>query len=402
MISDAAIDQARNGISQLLLEQVANGLQTTSLPQDMAACGQFVGAPGRGQRGAHGTSAALDVLAQSDLNGAPELVKRMISYLEMAWLGSNTYDGANHDKTNVIKIAETLIAVQKVQRSIASTEALARHLATLLITARRQGCGWSYFIDSPNNSDIDELPTAFAYLALSEYGFDGLDITRKWLFEKVNTASQTPRVEGQSDIYVHTYSLYVLSTANARGWQPPAQELKKIFLTFWQRLSGVRDNVEQNLEYWRNETESFYVRVPWQIYLLGLGAKLAPSKILTTTSADLRLSTLVGGASSGRGFRYPHSGDVSSSRTNAILFNVLGIVKIERSRSHWKPVFWLGHRVANILRSRPVAYLFAASVASFIIYSIYLWFNDASKEIADLAVEFIAAILLALLARRNA
>lgn len=403
MTGDEDLERARTEIARLLLEQCSQGRQTTSLPSEMAACGQFIGgdAARRSQRGAHGTAAALTVLGTLHSVQSTALVCRVLKYMEREWLESNSMDEPNHDKTNVIKIAETLLAVLKIPPGVASTENLARNLAERLKKSKKNGPGWAYFTDG-SDGVIDELPTAFALRALAAYGSDDLVPIAEYLLKRVTDAAGSLAVENNSDIYVHTFSLFVLSHSDIRGLSAPVSDYKKAFSAIWNRLSAIRENVEQNLEYWKDENKSFYVRVPWQLYLLALAAKLGSKRVLTNVATEARITSLVTEVNSKKGFRYPHSGDVPSSRTNAILYEILGLVKMARQQSQWLPALRALNAMGEAMNSRIATWAVSVVAAAVIGYSIYAWVMDPTKTIGDLAGEFLSVILLALLHRRNA
>lgn len=395
MTSDDEIESARVKIADLFIQQCKFGAQTTNLPQGQAACGQFLGAPAKAQRGAHGVAAAVLVLSKFGTPEANELVQRMLKYVECEWLGTLPHPD-NLDSYNVIKIAETLHALCQIKRGVGSVDAISKNLADKLGNSKKGGTGWGYFTDSPDGQ-TDELPTAFALRALECYGASDLDSITKTLFETVKDAANKQKGEKTSDIYVHIFSLFVLAFHRSQSNVVPQAELKRLFRIFWRRLSVIREDVEQNLEYWKGDSKSRYVRVPWQLYLLALAAKLAPKQVLTSVAAETRLDSLVSEVQEKGSFRYPHSGDLPSSRTNAILYEVLQIVETERANSHWIPLFRNWNKFIALCNSRAIFWVAVMIIA----FSMFQWFNATQRTIAELAPNLLASFLLWLLVRKN-
>lgn len=408
MKTNERISAARSKIAKLLLDQCKNGQQTIKLAPELAACGQFVGnhAHGKVQRGAHGSAAALEVLADQPSPEFIEITQRLVRYIEREW-GSAAVDFSEFDQKNIIKISETLHALLKVPRAVAATERLTGDLAKRLIDARRNNRVWPYFIGSQYDQG-GELPTAFAVRALARYGSVDLEQSAQYLLSCVTQGVKTTDMGGGSDIYVHIFSLYVLATSRIGGFKPSDADLRALFMSCWSRLKYLGENIEQNLEYWDDwgdEARHFYVRIPWQLYLLALAAQLFPNRILTSVAAESRLQSLIDGVNSTNGFRYPHSGDIPSSRTNAILYEVLGYVDAQ-SGTRWVDVFRVGvFRVGNkyidAFSSRSVKFTMRLAAISILGISTYLWAFDSTKSISDLAPEFLNALLIWMLTRRN-
>lgn len=400
MRTDESASSARQAILRLFFTQCMSGAQTKDLSPELAACGQFIGpnALTRTQRGAHGTAAALGVLSDGASNEHVELTRRLVRYMESQWL-SNGVGFSLHDGENVIKLSESLHALLGVPRATAATEALTEELANRLSSSRLEDRGWTYFTGA-NSKQVQELPTAFAVRALARRGSTDLAASASYLLGCVRKAYSKTSPEPNSDIYVHIFSLYVLVTSEIRGFNFAPSEAQQLFDSFWERLKSLQENLEQNLEYWYDDRQSFYVRVPWQLYLLALAARLAPLRVLTSAPAEARLNSLFSAIQSEQGFRYPHSGDIPSSRTNAIFYEVLGHVQ-HASSGRWFALFRSGRSFTNVVASRPVRYMFVLAATFVIAMSVIDWWNAPNRSWRELGSDIIAGVLMTIVMRRH-
>lgn len=402
------IDSARAKILDMFAEQCAHGRQTTDLPNTAtAACGQFIGpeAKGLAQRGLHGTAAAIAVLAHAppELAKAQGLVARLVKYAaeRLSTDGITTpnadKDRIEKDSDNIIKVSEMLSALASVPvTTTPNAEGLRRQLTKTLRESRIEDKGWAYFRSDP--SAVPQLlPTAYAVLALDAVGEDVTGPVY-YLLEKLQQVDRgvNPVTETGADTTIRTVALYALvyrKHANQRSpIDSPVQQA--LFNGLWQRLEQLlrAESIEQNIEYWKGK-KTFYVRVPWQLYLLALAAKVQ-FPLFATKSAQVRICEIVANLEEGK-FRYPHSGNMISSRTNAIAFEVLGHIRNELDRSNsfsfhvWKDriISWVGWRKIVFVLS-----------GMFILYTIWCWATGTGqKQLSDLAPNLVAPLIVCFL-----
>jgi hypothetical protein len=402
MIATDDINAAQRQIADLILEQCKHGQPSATLPNEMAACGQFLGqtARNRKQRGLHGTAAALCVLGALGTSEADGVVRRIVQYLSHRF-EVETKEEIGFDKENVIKMSEVLYALQQVKPGVATTEDISKQFADTLIRSMQGDSGWSYFVDSPGNS-VEELPTAYALRALAAYGAPEVVPVARQLFGALKRNAATPMATKTSDVYVDVFALFVLTFSNVPESIAPKSELKKVFFKYWRRLRHVlKEDIEQNIEYWKDESNYLYVRVPWQLYLLALAARLAPHRAFATVTAQTRIDSIISDVTKNGGFRYPHSGDLPSCRTNAILYDVLQILQTDLQKSNWFAPLHAWDRIVELSTSK-LALIGGALIAfSVIAYSIIMWVYDPKSTVADLAPNIVASVLLALLLSRR-
>ncbi|MBI4657256.1 MAG: hypothetical protein HY735_00145 [Verrucomicrobia bacterium] len=401
MTPEEKIEPAIGKIEQLLVEHCANGAQTRDLKPDGAACGQFVGptAKERPQRGLHGTAAALRVLAEGNLTEANSLVPKLVWYIQNReklhndgkepTAGKHAFDD---DQKNVIKLSEVLYALSFVNPSQCSTDSMVQELANKLLAARKENKGWTYFLDT--NAPIDNLPTAFAILALCQHGYEP-QIRSQIEFLEANTldapGNQTTNVTETS---VKIFCVFALTFRKENLTQNDVSRRKLAFAKLWRTHQSLFDqDLEQNIEYW-NGPNNYYVRIPWQLYLLALAARLDPWRI-SSLRAQRRLDQILDAVLQ-TGFCYPYTGPSLSSRTNAILFDVLQKIKRFSKRNFFHALYYAFDAVRTFL-SHP--FFSGLTLTGFLLvagYFIYAWATRSGKP-EDVGPDLTGAMILLLI-----
>jgi hypothetical protein len=403
MIKSPQLRTAKALIARRFIAQCNDGPQVKGLPAGTKACGQFADERVSSQRGFHGTAGAIRVLGEEGRTDsrAREIIPGLIQYVERRASIEQELCANNHlpslkeqlerDDANVIKLSELLFALSFVDVAVSDTEALRNLLAGRLCANMVNSSGWGYFLAK---SDVEPqlLPTAHAVRALAEHGYP-VDQPIEFLRSALTAKSSNGKTK-RADISVHVFCLYVLSFIK-NPERVERRESRKEFLSLWRRLDTLlTDDIEQNIEYSRDD-EHYYVRVPWQLYLLALASKLAPWRRFASRTAQLRLKSILEDVSSTEGFFYPHSGLRVSSRTNAVLYDVLSI--IEGQLTHrWELLLTPAHLVDLIRTFLSSTWVkrFARLIALVLVaVSTYSWYHRGG-HLAELAPELLAAIIL--------
>lgn len=405
MITREDIEEARDKIASLFIEQCQHGAQTRDLQGGgVAACGQFLSDRRSRQRGIHGTAGAISVLARTAVPSARGLAASMLNYLtkrrqvECADVGTvectERTAKINLDMSNVIKISEILWALSFVQPAIGEKETLTRGLAQQLTAGLREGRGWSYFLDDQNGPE--PLPTAFAARALASNGY-AVDEPVAYLVDSMNTPPT-----GQSDVFIQAALLFVLTFLNPMPQVVTREQLRLWLFGIWRRLEPLMDHdLEYNVEY-SHIDRNYYIRVPWQLYLVAVAANLAELRVFSTTRLQRRLGAIIIAAMGPSGFVYPHSGNKVSSRTNAILFDVLTLVSHEIGRAPFmRSMLTRLDGVRLILGSAAVSW--AGLVVGLVIaaYATIEWLRHGDAALAQLGPNLVAAAVILLLSGRK-
>lgn len=400
MIDHEQIVTSRQKISAEFVRAVQGPAtrEVSSGDAQAAALGQHLHAA-TAQRGLHGTAAAIEVLAQTPGAEAQDLTRRLVHYvdelptIEQAFaapkISERDLEASQH---NVIKMSEVLYGLAAVPTSLAPREQLARSIAETLVKHRAADGGWPYFMtDDPKPSNV--LPTAYATRALASHGYD-VSLSVNFLLDSLVKANSD-----QTDIFVEVLVIYVLC------YLPEVyrrdKDLKNPFEDTWPRLSPLlKQDLEANIEYLTSRIN--YVRIPWQLYLLGAAAHLSPYRRFASASAQRRLRFILESVQTKGGLLYPHSGRDLSSRTNAILFDVLNKIDSELAirRLPLKPFVWI-EVLKSAIASRPFRYTVRIIVLCLIVYVIVRWSLSGSRSIAELAPELLSSALLILLTGRR-
>lgn len=355
------------------------------------------------QRGLHGSAAALRVLADSEVNNAGTLVKGLVTYLDgkiPERLSPGEISPADEktirDAANVIKIAEVLYALAFVRASQTDGRNLITRLATRLQNAIRDGNGWAYFTDVEAPPEL--LPTAYAIRALNSHGYT-VSQQASWLHDSLRREGQAPPDPrtASADITTRIACLFALSfprkpTDNGAVFEDLAALLNPI----WKAMEpSLAEPIEQNVEYVGHE-RTFYVRVPWQLYLLALSAKHSYFLKFSSYRTQQLLDNLLR-AIDQKQMRYPQSGRLLSSRTYGIAYDVLSIVERENysRRSYW-PAYAID-RTRIIFGSKLVRALASIIAGILITFVLYRFVTNPHRDIADIAPDIIAALLVWLL-----
>jgi hypothetical protein len=294
--------------------------------------------------------------------------------------------------SNVIKMSEVLYALAFVPTSLAPREKLAARVAEALIEHRNADGGWPYIMTAEAKSS-HLLPTAYALRALASHGYE-LDTSMTFLREHVRSPASD-----KSDIFVHVLAIYILCFLPDQYGHD--RELQKLFQDAWLRLSSLlNEDIEANIEYVTRKLN--YVRIPWQLYLIASAARLSPYRRFASTKAQRRLKAILASVTTAGGLLYPHSGRDLSSRTNAILFDVLRQIDNELNvrRLPLKP-FVYAEAIRSVIGSKAFRYIVRALALVLIVYAVTRWIRAGQTNVGALAPELLSSVLLILLTGRR-
>lgn len=375
------IDNAKDKIRKIFLQQCMHGRQTTSLPNQaiVAACGQFLNVPEKSQRGLHGTAAAIRVLGGDTSIEIVGLVSKMVEYIRHRTdyeLDPEQKAKCSRDINNVVKLSEAIIALQRIPRASDVVAQLTQRLREGI----KQGRGWSWFIDK--EEAIEQFPTAFACYALSCIGScTEVDGARQHL---LSCLQQNNPKNGsgtrQADIMTDVFSLYVLTVLpTSQVTSGEHQFLKDKFDHIWRRLEPLLvDDLEQNIEYW-DGGDTCYVRIPWQIYLLVLASHYRVQRRFSSWAAQTKLEKIFNMINNDS-YVYPYSGKFLSSRSYAILYEALEIIYQNIKNRQLLPLFFLWDRVLRLLRTKTAKVLVFAIATIAVLYVSYRWYSIRREE----------------------
>jgi hypothetical protein len=391
------IDAATDAIVRLFIEQCTTGRQSSGLPAEAAACGQFIGreALAMEQRGLHGTAAALRVLASCEKPEAKDVVRKLTNYIsqreELMRQGKENVSELNFaaDQNNIIKIAELLYALTPVRVAQSPKEELALSLIEKLRQANIDSRGWPHFIG--DRSTVSLLPTAFAVLALCQHCYESefsAAINELWTKISHNPAEHTAT---RMDSSVRIFCLYALAFRKEQLSPKEASDYRTVFLGLWRQHEQLLDtDVEQNLEYSRGGY-NYYVRIPWQLYLLAIASKLRPT-LLASQSARRRIRAILAAVLS-TGFSYPHSGNFLASRTNGILYDVLQKIRPAAKEGLLLKLYGAVDKLRLFLGRRCIARIAAILYAAGIAYICIVWLWQ-KRSLVDTGSDLLGSLIM--------
>jgi hypothetical protein len=388
MLSHDEIKKIQDSIKNLIERQVKVGEQSKNL-NDALACGQFIKVPELKQRGMHGVSSAIRVLASYDVDFNKEIAG-LIKYIENRKeieKDKGLEKNIDKDENNVLKIGELLYSLSFVKQGYVDTSSLVKELGEKLLSKIKNHESWSYFIDSKDKSEI--LPTAYAYWGLRSNNFSYLEKIEIFLKSSIEESFKTKIIDNPSHFASLIAAIYILSNYDIEINQ------KHLIEKLWKSpFCMMHVNLEQNIEY-PIEYEHFYVRVPWQLYFLALTAKYSP-RYFTKKACRQRLKD-INIFVEDKGFRYLQSGNELSTRTNAILFDVLAFIDKNSKKNFRYYAFSIINDVIWFFNRKWLKRILTCIIIIGICVSIFKWFNSTSAKIEDLAPEFIVYFISLLL-----
>ncbi|MGD9994954.1 MAG: hypothetical protein AB7S69_16765 [Salinivirgaceae bacterium] len=393
MIDIEKISKAKEVICNTVLNQVQDGAQSKEL-EDAFACGQFLKVPTAIQRGLHGTAAAIRVLAGFDSTNNEQL-RKLLKYLENIKefeKEGEISDGLERDLNNIIKNSEILYSLSFIHSGTANTEKLKEIISTKLIDSKKNDGGWAYFLDADEDSDM--YFTSSVYLALRSHNYNNLQSTREFLIEKLKKYKK----ENIPDPTTYSKLCFIVYTFITLNEHKKSKEIKKLLVDVFKKLwksefCVIDSDFEQNIEY-PGKQKHYYVRIPWQLYLLAIANNLVPRYFAQRKSIS-RFNSIIKSITNEDGFIYKQSGKNISSRTYSIIFETL--CSIEQSfKLNWKFYFRNAYDwIRSLFKSRIFKNL--ASIIGAILIIIALFNTDYSTlSYSDIVPSIIASLLIVL------
>jgi hypothetical protein len=396
LITPSELDGACTAITELFIRECTRPDRLPHLPPHVYACGQYFGQAAPAHRGIHGTAAAISVLAQSpQVTGASQVLQGLLTYvtdrvsLEQTYLSSSIEDWPIEqrlllDSVNTVKVAELAQALSRL--STHSHSKVRNILLKLLLSGQSSIGGWSHFLDRPQ--DVQFAPTAIAVISLTQ---------------ATSPRTASARAAGQqyllrhlpalivSDPMLASLVMYSLARDPFSGF---TSDLNPLFRKLWVTLGpSLTDPTETTIRYWRDNRQ-FYMLVPWQLYLTGIAAAVDPFGSFVSRTLQAHLHRICQTALHG-GLRYPQTGDLPSTRTNAILFDILRLSANDPILKRRKLLLFAHARQLSHVASGQIARV-ALLIVGCAIAGLALaeWIRGGNDKLAAVAPELIAAVLI--------
>lgn len=379
----------------LLLE---SGAQIRGLPHGMIAAGQYLDRFGFEQRGLFGTAAAVLVLSCTPNSDGVRKLQALVDYLrhrETIEPALTTDPGEAIEvsrriaveRLDTFKSADVVFALSRVPVTVLGRDVHLQELIGRIESARLSGGGWGTRLDN-SASSFDPLATAHVLRALSAAAIPAKESDVDALVRHLRSTS------GEENPYWRIFALTVVATIRLRAHRAfLKEEHRRLVAALRPQMSSP---AEANYEYTAGRRQ-YYVRIPWQLYLIELTLRLFPSTKFFSFLWQQPLLAAAKLIESPAGFTYPSSGDAQSTRTHGITCELMRLISVSlatvpRMRAVGTTIntaTQLAHaRLANV-----VLWLAAAVIAG---YTSVTWALSSQHTATELAPNFIATAVVIL------
>ncbi len=299
------------------------------------------------------------------------------------------------EQQNTVKQAEILYALSFVSTGLASCDQLRYEIAERIMTGLVVGSsGWGVTLNS--GAVISELATAHVLRALSANGFPVSasihEELRGRLLARARSSGGTV-----DEVYVSTFVLQVLIETSLIQ----RSEAVLVFDYLWLRLKDkLAEPRESSIDLLGDHDRDF-VRVPWQIHLIADAWLVRPIRRYLASSTQAALNQIVSGVL-GEGFRYPDSGPYVSTRTYGYIYGMLSIIGSHGNVVGRGDLTW-GSTLISALgvvrkRHRVIQGTLWAGAVTVVAAATLIWMRSDDFSIGDLAANFVAGGVIALMA----
>jgi hypothetical protein len=387
------LQDAMQRIEEQFRDLLENGAQAQGVPPGIFAAGQHLNPYSMNQRGLYGTAAALLVLSRCRPGPQRiEFVEGLIRYVSDRQAIENSLAETDEDVAMLnarfaiewrqsFKCSELLYALAAAPTAVTGRETLVQFLLSRLRQGRRQSGGWSADLDPSH--DHDPLATASIVRALHAAGVavesSDLDIVKS---DAANAAT----------VNLYTRTFCVLVVLEVAG---PNRTMTDLWNTLMAALRPqLRDRTEANYEYTLGNKQ-YYVRIPWQLYLLEAAAIVRPLGLLVIPDIRKTLLDAIQAINSSEGYVYRAFGHMKSTRTYSILMDTLwhldGVLGSSKYVARLSAIANWGTRVIYATWVSWVLLLGAIVLAAL---GVRAWILERSEGYAAIGPEIAAALLL--------
>ncbi len=395
-VDEKVLSWAMSRIEEQFRDLLDNGTQAAGIPLGVYAAGQHLNPYSLNQRGFYGTAAALLVMSRS--RPSPNrigIIEGLIKYindrpaLEQGLLDTEEDQAMLParlilDWKTAFKCADLLYALAATPPAVAGRETLLQNVLRRLEDGRRKTGGWS--VDLDPSRDRDPLATASVIRGLHAAGVSvepsDIDLVR-----------QDAMTVGRVSPYVRCVCLLVLLEVN---------ESDDSTVKIWNDLLDVlrpelHERTEANYEFTVGNRQ-YYVRVPWQLYLIASASICKPMSLIYTSDVRRALLDCVQAVDSSDGYVYTAFGHMKSTRTYSILMDTLWRVSKQLQTSKFLARTSLtanwAIRILYAQISARIALLAALGLAGL---AAYAWLSESNSRLSAIGPELAAAVLLGLI-----
>jgi hypothetical protein len=159
----------------------------------------------------------------------------------------------------------------------------------------------------------------------------------------------------------------------------------------------LRSRIESNYEF-TIANASYYVRVPWQLYLIAAASICSPMSIVLVPDIRASLLDCIQAVGTSRGYVYPAFGPMKSTRTYGILMDTLWRVRKELGSSPYLTKLSSAANVGTrIIYSRTLAGMSLVGALALAGIAVHDWITGGTAPWGALGPELAGGVLLALI-----
>jgi hypothetical protein len=376
-----------------------NGVQGRGLPDGMLAAGQYLNRFGFEQRGLFGTAAAILVISSSiDVADGVHKLQSLVNYLRsreelepsLALEPEEAIEISRRiavERLDSFKSADLVFALSRVPVIVLGRDTHLQTLIQRIVAARLSGGGWATRLD--NTGSFDPLATAHLLRALTAASVPVSENDVAALLRHLHSSS------AEENPYARTFALTVLATIRLKAHHNFLKEEHRTLVGLLR--AQMSSPTEANYEYTAGRRQ-YYVRIPWQLYLIELTLRLFPSTKFFSYLWQQHLLTTAKMINSPAGFAYPSSGEAQSTRTHGITCELMRLISTSLDTAPTMraagTAINTATRMAYSRVTNVVLWLAAAAVVG---YTSLSWASSSQHSALELAPNFIATMVLVLL-----
>jgi hypothetical protein len=280
-----------------------------------------------------------------------------------------------------------VFALSFVPAAVSRRDELLRSLTRRIEQARLPQGGWATRLEE--SGAFDPLATAHVVRAIRAAAVPVRAADTDALFEAA-LGGETR----DTDKYVRCFALLALTYCDAGVRRPVIEnEFKRLTRELRADL-GVF--AEANYEYTVGKRQ-YYVRIPWQLYLVELTVRLHPTSRFFHSYVQDHLLRVIAAVDSPDGFRYPASGSALSTRTYGTVCNLFREIRDRLSSvPRMRMASQLINNVTRLAYSRTAAIVLWLLISAVVVITTAQWWADDRSSAAELTPNFLATFVLVL------
>ncbi|MGW3964824.1 hypothetical protein ACWED2_33755 [Amycolatopsis sp. NPDC005003] len=381
----------------LLLE---SGAQIRDLPDGMIAAGQYLDRFEFEQRGLFGTAAAILVISNtSEIGDSFRQLQALVDYLRhrevveprLAADPDEAIEVSRRiavERLDTFKSADLVFALSRVPVTVVGRDVHLRELIRRIQAARLAPGGWGTRLGTGTGS-FDPLATAHVLRALSAASEPVKDNDVEALIRHLQSAP------AEENPYARIFALTVIATIRRKSHRVFLhEEHRKLVATLRTQMSSP---VEANYEYTAGRRQ-YYVRIPWQLYLIELTLRLFPSTRFFSFLWQQPLLKIAKAVKSPQGFTYPSSGDAQSTRTHGITCELMRLVSVSLDTApRMRAVGTTINAATRLAYARVTTVVLWLTAAVIIGWTTVTWALRSQHSASELAPNFIATAVVLVL-----